>query len=112
MWSRARAPWPSSTRGWPEEGDERYPILWHAVVETNRPARCGVVRRYIHWHHRPNTQGGSPMKTLLAVSLLAALLSTSMAFAFELPTSQLIKGIEGPDVRHAAVQPVRGVEGP
>ena len=52
------------------------------------------------------------MKTLFAASLLATLLSTSMAFAIELPASQPPKGTEGPDVRYAAVQPVKGVEGP
>ncbi len=40
---------------------------------------------------------------LFAISLLATILTTSAAFAFELPTSQPVKGTEGPDTRYPTV---------
>ena len=56
------------------------------------------------------------MKKLFVGSVLAAVLAASTAFAFELRSSQPVKGTEGPDVRLAqsgqATQTVKGIEGP
>lgn len=56
------------------------------------------------------------MKKLFAASVIAAVLTASTAFAFELPSSQPIKGTEGPDVQltksDQSTQPVKGIEGP
>lgn len=53
------------------------------------------------------------MKTAIVACMLATLLAASTAFAFEWPSDpQQPKGIEGPDIRHAAVQTVKGIEGP
>jgi hypothetical protein len=56
------------------------------------------------------------MKKLFAASVIAAVLAASAAFAFELPSSQPVKGTEGPDVRltqnDQSTQTVKGIEGP
>ena len=56
------------------------------------------------------------MKTLLAVGVIATVLAASTAFAVETPSSQSIKGTEGPDVRLTqaghSMQTVKGTEGP
>lgn len=76
------------------------------------------------------------MKKVFAASVIATVLATSTAFAFEVPDTQPIKPIEGPGIRltddehstrpmkgiespdihltgqHHPTQPVRGVEGP
>lgn len=56
------------------------------------------------------------MKRLFAASVSATVLAASTALAFQLPSSQPIKGIEGPDVRltqnDQSRQPVKGIEGP
>jgi len=56
------------------------------------------------------------MKKLFVASVIASVLAASTAFAFELPSSQPIKGSEGPDIRFAdnapPAPPVRGTEGP
>ena len=52
------------------------------------------------------------MKKLVTASVFATVLAASTAFAFEVPTSQPIKPIEGPNTRYAAFQPIQGIEGP
>lgn len=56
------------------------------------------------------------MKKLFAASAIATVLAASTAFAFELPSTQPIRGTEGPDIRltqdDQSTQPVRGIEGP
>jgi len=56
------------------------------------------------------------MKKLLVVSAIVSVLATSTAFAFELPSSQPVKGTEGPDIRYTddtrPAPPVKGTEGP
>ncbi len=56
------------------------------------------------------------MRNLLGAVLMAALLAASTAFAFEQPSTQPIKGTEGPDIRAEDEprpgQPIKGVEGP
>lgn len=56
------------------------------------------------------------MKSVFAAGLLAALLATSTAFTLELPSTQPIKGTEGPGIRAEddprPGQPIKGVEGP
>lgn len=52
------------------------------------------------------------MKKLSAVVVLATALAASTALAFEVPSSQPIKPIEGPNTRYAAFQPIKGIEGP
>ena len=52
------------------------------------------------------------MKKLFAASVFATVLAASTAFAFEVPTTQPIKPIEGSNTRYAAFQPIKGLEGP
>lgn len=56
------------------------------------------------------------MKKVFVATLIATLLAASTAFAFELPSSQPIRGTEGPDVRlrqaDQSTQPIMGSEGP
>lgn len=56
------------------------------------------------------------MKKLVFAGVIATVLAASTALAFELPSTQPIKGTEGPDVRltesHRPTQPVKGIEGP
>ncbi len=52
------------------------------------------------------------MKELFAASVFATVLAVSTAFAFEVPATQPIKPIEGPNTRYAAFQPIKGIEGP
>jgi hypothetical protein len=55
------------------------------------------------------------MKKLLATGLMAVLFAASTAFAFDVPSTQPIKGTEGPDVRvetERPGQPIKGTEGP
>jgi hypothetical protein len=56
------------------------------------------------------------MKKLLVASVIASVLAASTAFAVELPSSQPIKGTEGPGIRYGdssrPAPPVRGTEGP
>jgi hypothetical protein len=56
------------------------------------------------------------MKKLFAATVITTVLAASMAFAFELPSRQPVKGTEGPDVRliqnNHSTQPDKGVEGP
>ena len=56
------------------------------------------------------------MKNLFAASVFATVLAASTALAFELPSTQPIRGTEGPDTRltmsHRATQPITGIEGP
>ncbi len=56
------------------------------------------------------------MKKVFAASVIATVLATSTAFAFEVPDTQPIKPIEGPGIRlmgqHHPTQPVIGIEGP
>jgi hypothetical protein len=56
------------------------------------------------------------MKKIFAAGLMAALFAASGAFAFEVPSTQPIKGTEGPGIRatddQRPGQPVKGTEGP
>lgn len=56
------------------------------------------------------------MKKLLVASAIVSVLTASAAFAFEWPSSQPIKGTEGPDIRYTddsrPAPPVKGIEGP
>ena len=56
------------------------------------------------------------MKKLFVASVIASVLAASTAFALELPSSQPIKGTEGPDIRYTddarPAPPVKGTEGP
>lgn len=56
------------------------------------------------------------MKKVFATTLIATLLAASTALAFELPSTQPIRGTEGPDARltqdDQSTQPIRGLEGP
>jgi hypothetical protein len=58
------------------------------------------------------TQRRTNVKKLLLASAIVAVFVTSTAFALEWPSSQPVKGTEGPDTRYAAEQTVKGVEGP
>jgi hypothetical protein len=56
------------------------------------------------------------MKKVFAATLIATLLAASTALAFERPSTQPIRGTEGPDIRliqdNQATQPIKGIEGP
>lgn len=56
------------------------------------------------------------MRKLLVASVIASVLAASTAFAFESPSSQPIKGTEGPGIRYTdegrPAPPVKGTEGP
>jgi len=56
------------------------------------------------------------MKKVFAATLIATLIAASTALAFELPSTQPIRGTEGPDIRltqdDQSTQPIRGTEGP
>jgi hypothetical protein len=52
------------------------------------------------------------MKMLFAASAMATLLAASAALAFEPSSTQPSKPIEGPNTRYAALQPIKGTEGP
>lgn len=56
------------------------------------------------------------MKKLLVASVIASVFAASTAFAFERPSSQPVKGTEGPDIRYTddtrPAPPVKGTEGP
>jgi len=56
------------------------------------------------------------MKKVFAATLIATLLAASTALAFELPSTQPIRGTEGPDTRltqdDQSTQPIMGTEGP
>ena len=52
------------------------------------------------------------MKKLFVASVFAAVFVTSTAFALEWPSSQPVRGTEGPDTRYAAEQTIKGIEGP
>jgi len=56
------------------------------------------------------------MKKVFAATLIATLIAASTALAFELPSTQPIRGTEGPDIRltqdDQSTQPIRGSEGP
>ena len=56
------------------------------------------------------------MKKVFAATLIATLLAASTALAFELSSTQPIRGTEGPDTRltqdDQSTQPIMGTEGP
>ena len=56
------------------------------------------------------------MKKVFAATLIATLIAASTALAFELPSTQPIRGTEGPDIRltqdDQSTQPIMGTEGP
>ncbi len=56
------------------------------------------------------------MKKVFAATLIATLLAASTALAFELPSTQPIRGTEAPDIRltqdDQSTQPIKGTEGP
>ncbi len=56
------------------------------------------------------------MKKLFVASLIATLLAASTAFAFDPPSTQPVRGTEGPEIRltddQQSPQPVREPEGP
>ena len=53
------------------------------------------------------------MKKLIVASVIATVLAASTALAFEVPSTQPIRGTEGPDIRLTGVRhPSLLVEGP
>jgi hypothetical protein len=56
------------------------------------------------------------MKRFFTTGLMAVVFAASTAFAFEVPSTQPIKGTEGPGIRatedDGPRQPVKGTEGP
>lgn len=56
------------------------------------------------------------MKKVFTATLIATLLAASTGLAFELPSTQPIRGTEGPDARltedNQSTQPIWGTEGP
>lgn len=56
------------------------------------------------------------MKRLLVASVIFSVLTASTAFALASPSSQPVKGTEGPDIRYSddsrPAPPVKGTEGP